>query len=142
METKINRKMILLEKSNPSLASAKTIIFPCIFLFHFRRSFKLRSNAYESAYLSRWHINHPLSHALPPLQLHSHPPSSLWHHLLSCEWPQTTPTTHPHHSATHFYVCKSSNMGLLKIVFEVNLGLFDKKSTNGYVRIPNGYLFI
>jgi hypothetical protein len=43
--------MIILQKSNPSLASAKTAIFPFIFPFHFHRSFKLRFNA------SHWHID-------------------------------------------------------------------------------------
>ena len=32
---------------------------------------------------------------------------------------------------------QGANMGLLKTVFEVNLGLFGKKSTDGYV--PNHY---
>jgi hypothetical protein len=32
---------------------------------------------------------------------------------------------------------QGANMGLLKTVFEVNLGLFGKKSTDGYV--PNLY---
>ena len=32
---------------------------------------------------------------------------------------------------------QGANMGLLKTVFEVNLGLFGKKSTDGYV--PNRY---
>jgi hypothetical protein len=39
---KMHRKMIIFEKS---FAFAKVVIFTVIFPFHFRRSFKLRSDA-------------------------------------------------------------------------------------------------
>lgn len=70
---KIKQKMIILQKSNPSLASAKTAIFPFIFPFHFHRSFKLRFNA------SHWHIDTSFSRTTVYLPLHRHLPSPLWH---------------------------------------------------------------
>jgi hypothetical protein len=45
IEVRMNPKMIIFEKSNPTLALGKMVIFTFIFTFHFYRSFKLRSDA-------------------------------------------------------------------------------------------------
>ena len=86
-ESKMNRKMIIFEKSNPSLTFAKMVIFTFIFTSHFSRSFKLRSDTHQQR---RPPTSIPHTHHLPSLL-----PRPLLHQLM-----QPTITNQPHWAQT------------------------------------------
>src|SRR5271168_3416926 len=83
-EMKIKQKIRILQKSNPSLALGKLIIFPFIFPSHFRRSFELRSNAL--AHQPPFHT--PTTMGLPPLP----PRSTTLSPLTLVTTPESAPT--------------------------------------------------
>ena len=86
-ESKMNRKMIIFDKSDPSLAFAKMVIFTFIFTSYFSCFFKLRSDTHQ-----QWRppTSIPHTHHLPLLL-----PCPLLHQLT-----QPTITNQPHRAQT------------------------------------------
>jgi hypothetical protein len=99
----MNRKMIIFEKLNPTLAFAKMVIFSFIFMFHFRHSFKLRYDASFFAVTTTINGDAPsFGTPLPPQQLCHHLPSPLPRTLAHRPTPPTA-ANQPHWALGNFF---------------------------------------